>query len=241
MANSPHVRTRANPGISANELAKYMLSSDYAREGIIRRAKQIATAPVVRYRDLRQGIAGYLSNIMRPASVLSALETRLLQRSADTSLTPFAREDAAASLEALAAFHRVANELSGFQFQLPEGRAAPFMIEGVAVSIQPDVIVTQASRTGDRYGSAIFRMAKGDEAESDTAASRRIDMGRYVATLAYMQATASPVAGHQLHHSLCMAVDIQSELIVTASRNQTQRVNNIRAACRGIAAQWDAV
>lgn len=218
-----------------------MLASDYAREGIIRRAKQVPTAPVVRYRDLRQGIAGYLANMMRPVSVLTALETRLQQRASDSSSSPFVRDDAAASLEALAAFHRLANELSGLQFQLPHGRAAPFNIEGVAVSIQPDLIVMQQARTGDRYGAAILRMAKGDEAETDTAAGRRVDMGKYVATLAYMQAAASPVAAHQLHHSLCMAVDIQGELIVPASRNHTQRVNNIRAACRSIVAQWDAL
>ncbi len=218
-----------------------MVSSDYAREGIIRRAKLIATAPVVRYRDLRQGIAGYLADIMRPTSVLTSLETRLQQRSTDTSLTPFAREDAAASLEALAAFHRLANELSGLQFHLPQGKAAPFPIEGVAVSVQPDLIVTQPSRTGDRYGAAVLRMAKGEDNESELAAGRRAEMGRYVATLAHMQASATPVAGHQIHHTLCMAVDIQSELIISASRNQTQRVNNIRAACRSIAAQWDAI
>jgi hypothetical protein len=138
MATKPHTRLRAAPGISANELARYLVAGDHAREGIIRRAKEIATAPVIRYRDLRHGLSGYLANPVRPGVMLGNLEGLLQQKLDDTSLTPFVREDAAASLEALGSFRRFQNQLGGLDFTAVT-RTPALPIEGVAVSIHPDL------------------------------------------------------------------------------------------------------
>ena len=239
MATRPHIRTRPNPGISANELARYIVAGDHAREGIIRRAREIATAPVIRYRDLRNGLSAYLGDLARPMATLTTLEALLQQKANDRSGSTFVREDAQASLEALATFRGFQNQLAGYGFSAPGKWAGALQIGGVAVSVYPDLALTQRSRTGDRYGVALFRLAKGDE--SDGAASRRAEVARYVATLAFMQAEAHCVAEHAPHHSLCMSIDVQNQDIVLASRSQTQRINNIRAACRQIARAWDDV
>jgi hypothetical protein len=241
MASKPHTRIRSQPGMSANELARYLVAGDHAREGIIRRAKEIATAPVVRYRDLRAGLSGYLGNAARPASALVALETLLQQKAEDSSSSTFVREDAQASLEALATFRRFQNQLGGYDFKVPGKWAGALPIEGLAVNVYPDLALTQAARSGNRYGVALFRLAKGDDQESESASSRRAEMARYVATLAFMQATAHCEADHTAHHSLCMSIDVQNQDITTASRSQTQRINNIKAACRQIARAWNDV
>lgn len=241
MATRPHTRTRPQPGISANELARYLVAGDHAREGIIRRAREIATAPVIRYRDLRNGLAAYLGNPARPASALATLESLLRQKANDRSGTTFTREDAQASLEALETFRRFQNQLGGFDFQQPQRWAGALPIEGVAVSVYPDLALTQTSRAGERYGVALFRLAKGDDQESENAASRRAEIARYVATLAFMQASEHCRPGHVAYPGLCLSIDVQNQEIVAASRSQTQRVNNIRAACRQIARAWNDV
>lgn len=235
MATRPHTRTRPEPGISANELARYLVAGDHAREGIIRRATEIATAPIIRYRDLRNGLAAYLGNAARPTSALATLETLLRQKAEDQSSTTFTREDAQASLEALATFRRFQNQLGGYDFKQAGKWAGALPIDGVAVSVSPDLALTQSTRGGDRYGVALFRLAKGDDQESGNAATRRAEVARYVATLAFMQAEAHCVPDHTAHPSLCLSIDVQNQEIVAATRSQTQRVNNIRAACRQIA------
>lgn len=239
MANRPNTRIRQEPGISANELARYLVAGDHAREGILRRAKEIATAPVIRYRDLRNGLAGYLGDAARPARALSALETMLQQKADDQSLAPFAREDAAKSLEALATFRRFQNQIGGYDFKSAT-RTPALPIEGVAVSVYPDLALTQQARTGDRYGVALFRFAKAEQ-ESESAASKRAEIAKYVATLAFMEASVNCAPNHVPYPPLCLSIDVHNQEIVAASRTQTQRVNNIRAACRQIARAWDTV
>jgi len=238
MATRPHVRTRPNPTISANELAKYLVSGDHAREGILRRAKEVSTAAVIRYRELRQGLVAYLSDPQRPLLRLVELEEALEQRASDTSLTPFSREDASASLEALAAFHRLGNRFGPMSFRAPATWPGPLAIEGVAVNVYPDLALVQEARSGPRYGVAIMRFAKGEDRESENGATRRAEIGRYVATLALMQAQAHCPDGHIAHHTLCQAIDVQNEDVISIGPSQTRRVNDIRAACRGIARAW---
>lgn len=215
-----------------------MISGDHAREGIVRRARQIQTPVVARYRDLRQGICAYLGDIMRPARTLMALEHHLQQRANDSALTTYSREDARASLEALAPFHRLANTLASFQFQAINRRLPPLMIEGVAVNVNPDLIVTQQSRGVDRFGVALLRMAKGDDPEADEVSPKRVEMGKIVASLAYMQASEMTHPEHELHYSLCLSIDVQSELVTPSSQHLSNRLKNIRAACRAISDQW---
>ncbi|WBH15148.1 hypothetical protein [Sphingomonas radiodurans] len=241
MAIRPHKRIRQQPGISANELARYLVAGDHAREGIIRRAKEIATAPVIRYRDLRNGLAAYLGDAARPSATLATLELLLQQKADDQSSTGFTREDAQASLEALATFRRFQNQLGGFDFKQPGKWAGALPIEGVAVSVYPDLALTQQSRSSSRYGIALFRLAKGDDQESVNAAGKRTEIAKYVATLAYMQASAHCAPDHVAYPALCMSIDVQNQQIVAASNSQTIRVNNIKAACRQIARAWDAL
>ena len=236
MAIRPNTRIRREPGISANELARYLVAGDHAREGIIRRAKEIATAPVIRYRDLRNGLANYLGNTARPSHALGSLDTLLQQKADDQSLTPFAREDAAKSLEALSTFRRFQNQLGGYDFR-PATRTPALQIEGEAVSVYPDLALTQQARTGDRYGVALFRFAKSEQ-DSESAASKRADVAKYVATLAFMEAVANCAPNHVAFPALCLSIDVHNQEIVAASRSQTQRVNNIKAACRQIARAW---
>ncbi|PTS82600.1 hypothetical protein DBR17_08855 [Sphingomonas sp. HMWF008] len=241
MATRPHTRIRQQPGISANELARYLVAGDHAREGIIRRAKEIATVAVIRYRDLRNGLSAYLGDAARPSATLASLEALLQQKAEDQSGTAFTREDAQASLEALATFRRFQNQLGSFDFKQPGKWAGALSIEGVAVSVYPDLVLTQQSRASNRYGVALFRLAKGDEQESVSAAGKRAEIAKYVATLAYMQATTHCEAEHVAYPGLCMSIDVQNQEIVVASNSQTIRVNNIKAACRQIARAWDSV
>ena len=241
MTTRPHTRTRAQPGISANELARYLVAGDHAREGIIRRAKEIATAPVIRYRDLRAGLSAYLGDPARPRSALATLETLLRQKATDRSGTTFTREDAQASLEALETFYRFQNQLGGYSFAQPGKWAGALAIEGLAVSVYPDLALTQSSRNGDRYGVALFRLAKGDDQESGSATTKRAEIAKYVAALAFMQASAHCVPNHVAYPGLCLSIDVQNQEIAAASRSQTQRVNNIRAACRQIVRAWNSI
>lgn len=54
-------------------------------------------------------------------------------------------------------------------------------------------------------------------------------------------AVAPPRPGHVAYPGLCLSIDVQNQEIVPATRSQTHRVNNIRAACRQIVRAWNSV
>ena len=96
-----------------------MVSSDTGKLGIITRAKNQSSAVVIRYADLRSGIRAAMSDAAQEKKVLATLKTALEQKSEDPALTPYARDDAQKSLEALECFHLMRNQLAGFDYQLP--------------------------------------------------------------------------------------------------------------------------
>src|SRR5690242_17847056 len=76
----PPVQGRAQPRISANDLALYMVSSDTARMSIARRAKRPTIPPIIRYRDARTPICTYLADPVRSLQPLVTAEQTLQQR-----------------------------------------------------------------------------------------------------------------------------------------------------------------
>jgi hypothetical protein len=92
-----------------NDLALYMVSSDTARIGIIRRAKNPQTPPIIRYRDARAPICAYLSDGNRRVNPLVAAEEMLRQRGEDASESALRQDDARQSIEVLHAIQRMQN------------------------------------------------------------------------------------------------------------------------------------
>ena len=88
------VRHRSEPRISANDLAKYMVTIGLGRIGIIRRARDSIVPPRARYSSLRSALKAYLTDPVRRRSVLDTLGTNLEQRMSDSSLSNFTRQDA---------------------------------------------------------------------------------------------------------------------------------------------------
>jgi hypothetical protein len=99
-----------------NDLALYMVSSDTARVGIIRRAKVPNTSPIIRYRDVRPVLCAYLSDNNRSVNLLVEAEETFNQRSEDPAISSLRQDDARNSVEVLHAIQRMANRLAQFRF-----------------------------------------------------------------------------------------------------------------------------
>lgn len=234
---SSHIRTRSEPRISANELARYMVTPEPGRLGIIRRARESATPLRIRYAELRSGIAAFLADFRRPLGVLHELQASLEQRRDDPRESEFGRQDAISSLAALDAFMLMQNQLNGYRF-ISSPPTSPLAMGGVNVSIHLDLLAL-GERVGDnRCGGVLFRLTKADDGETDSAASKRRDMGAYAATLAMMQARSLDALPAVVHHDFCMSIDVQCREVHTASRNFATRAARLEAACRFIAAIW---
>ena len=229
---------RSAPRISANELALYMVSSDTARFGIVRRAKAPSKPPIIRYRYARPPICTFLTDPNRRLDPLVAAGEAMRQRADDTSQSSLAQDDARQTIEVLHAIQRMGNTLSTYDFMPAPADQAKLQLGGVEVSVRADMLVHGSTRRQELYGAAILRMTQ-DDTTTDAARDQRREMGIYVATLARMHAEQNLPSNRTVANRLCMSIDVQHGEVFHAPDAIVRRTNDLESACRMIAAIWD--
>ena len=238
MATPP--RTPSGPRITANDLALFMVSSETARLGIIRRAKFPQAPPIIRYRDVRPVVCAYLSDDTRSVNPLVAAEQMFEQRLNDTAESVLRQDDARASIGVIRAVQGMRNSLGPFTFRSGPNTQPKLVLSGVDVSVRTDLVVTAPLRGQDHAGAAILRLTQ-DDAATDAARSRRREMGLYVATLIRLHVDQNISTNLPVSNRLCMSVDIQHGEIFQAPDSNTRRTNDLTSACRIIGAVWPTI
>jgi hypothetical protein len=239
MAQRP-VALRESPRISANDLALFMVSSDTARMGIIRRAKAPQTPPIIRYKDARRPICAFLTDDRRDLNPLVVAEQMFARRADDPAESALRQDDARQSIEVLHALQRMGNQLAAFQFVSAPTDQSALVVAGVAVSIRADMLVHATWREENQIGGAVLRMTQ-DDAGTAAARDRRQEMGRYVATLVRRHLDENIASNRTPANRLCLSIDVQHGEVFAAPTANTRRMNDVENACRVIAAMWDRI
>lgn len=237
MAVSPK-SPRATPRISANDLALYMVSSETARLGIVRRAKSPQTPPLIRYKDARPPIVAYLTDANRRVNPLTSAEEMFRQRADDRSQGPLRQDDALKSIEVLRSVHGMANRLAEYDFHAAPEKQPKLIMEGVEVSIRADMLVYGSTRGREQIGAALLRMTQ-DDAETEEAKEKRRNMGLYVATMIRRHVDDNFALNREATNCLCLSIDIQHGEVFVAPNANARRVSDLESACLMIAAIWD--
>ena len=235
MAISP--RAAKGPRITANDLAHFMVSSDTARLSIIRRAKFPQTPPIIRYKDVRPPVCAYLADDARRVNPLVSAEQLFTQRLSDPSEGQLRQDDARASIAVLRAVQAMQNRLSAFTFRQAPNSQPKLVLSGVEVSVRPDLRVSAPIKGVENVGAALLRLTQSDTT-SDSARSKREEMGLYVATMVRMHTDQHPFNNGSVSNRLCMSIDIQHGEIFQAPNSNTRRTNDLTSACTTIAALW---
>jgi len=223
-----------------NDLARYMVSSDTARMGILRRAKYPTTPPIIRYKDVRPALISYLADAGRRVNPLVSAEDLFRQRAADPASGALRQDDALKSIEVLHAIQAMGNRLGQYDFHPSPPSLNKLVLSGVEISIRSDLLVYGEARGKGQIGSAIFRMTQ-DDADTDEAKEKRKDMGLYVATLALRQLSEAPPSNREVAARLCMSIDIQHGEVFIAPVANARRMNDVENACLMIAAIWPTI
>lgn len=218
-----------------------MVSSETAKLSIVRRAKEVSTAVVVRYSDVRAVLRNAMANPERSGEIIASARSSFAQRAEDPALSAFQREDASGSLDVLDAF---ANTTLPFQIEdciLAPSPQEPLNISGVTVSVNCDILIHRIRRNVQEVGGAILRLNKPEDSASERSIQKRREMAAYAATLVFMHVTEHHAANRTAAASICYSVDVQSGEAHDASRSFITRRQNLESACRFIAAVWPTI
>lgn len=217
-----------------------MVSSDTARIGIIRRAKNPQPPPIIRYRDTRTPVCAYLADDNRRVNPLVAAEEMFRQRAEDVSESALRQDDARQSIEVISAIQRMQNQLRPFTFRAAPAERRRLDLADVEISVRPELLAYAVSRGQTQRDAAVLRLTQ-DDADSDTARTRRREMGLYVATLIRLHVDQNLEGEEPVSNRLCMSIDVQHGELFQAPDANTRRMNDVESACRFIAAMWDGI
>lgn len=194
---------------------------------------------MIRYSDARRAIVQHLSDPSRPLSALLSAEKLLLQRISDPSESALRQDDAQKSIEVLHQIQSMGNKLGSYNFSTADRKQEKLYIEGVEVSIFADLMVHGTKKGEDEIGAAILRMTV-DDASTLAAKEKRKNMGLYVATLARLHVEENLANGIRPANRLCMSIDVMHGETFVAPAANTQRIKDIRSACKMISALWNS-
>ncbi len=187
-------------------------------------------------------MAQFLTDKMHSHRIIGSAKAKLEEILSDPEASAFKHEDARASIVALDGFQRGWNAfgIAGLNFEEPP-MLKPLHIEGVEVGVAMDAVAKREGPTITALvGGILLRMARGADGETDGAAAKRREIGRNAAVLVYLSAQknlskfGTPAADH------CYSVDVQHGEAHQAPKNYLAVTENMKAACRTIAALWDS-
>lgn len=221
--------------MSANQLAEYTLASPTRRQTIIRNAKYAPTFLVIRYAAAKSAICSYLSDDTRSPHPLALAEQEQIEQSKGSG-TPYAKNDAALSAEAIKNFRSMIgpNYLKGLTFTNNTNHLPRLPISGVDVSVNIDLVARNQAK--GLVGGVLLQTSK-------AVASKgwREDHSKCVSSLVWMVANEHLQALGKIDRKLCMSIDVFARKTTSAPNHYKRILNNIEASCTEIAMFWPHV
>jgi hypothetical protein len=242
----PSVRTRHTPRISATGLAEYLILRPGGQQNILHDSKFSRPPIITANGEAMRALRAYNQDPTRSKDTLRRVKDALTMKAAGLDIKPKARDEALRCVEIIELFERQENALGMRAMSLSEPPDFDAIeIDGVMVSIRPDLLVHGAGR---RIGAAMLRVAKApdpsgcktDEARDRRGNTRR-ELARYLVSEMVMLLEAQGGALGLPDRDLCFVADVRLGERIGPAADHAVRIRDIRAACQQIAGLWSAV
>lgn len=223
-------RIRVCPRISLNKLGEYTTATPVRRRGIVVDQKRPRDVVVARYRPAREATILAFEGGFDAGPIRDAIGA-LRNAPGDTDWQKQDIKLSAEALQSLLGFTRdVATD--GLSVQRAARDLVPLVVEGVAVSVRPSLILRGRYRGMTVCGAVKFYFGKTHVLSEDA--------GFNAATILHQYVEEHLVRGNErVSPRHCMVVDVFAQAVHRAPRNYKRRRADVAAACQEIALRWD--
>lgn len=239
------VKERPNPKISATALAEYLIGLPAAQESVLQNSRWVQPSVVVPYAGAMRALRSYNADPHRPREILRRVKEDL-SATAENTDRKWPKAEALRCREAIELFEVAENALGlrGLPLSAPP-RFEAMMINGVSLSVHPDLLVRVDSPKGPRIGAVMIRLAKTPdpsdckmEAKALQRQEHRIETARYI--VAMMQMVLEDQAGHlgTVDRDILFVADVRLKARIGAAVDHSARLDSISAACDQIRRLW---
>jgi hypothetical protein len=225
---------RTNPRISINKLGEYLATTSATRRrSIIRAQKNPIPIRVAHYNYAREVIQRFIAGGASDSRMLTSEIVRL--QSAEPG-SNFEKQMSDSSVRAIESFVQILGRLNLGNMSLSRGeRHAPkLLINGVAISVEPDILIQASSKKGSPVTGAIKFHFPISNPLTQTGCE-------YVATGIrwFLEEHCSRIG--RPSDNLCIAIDVPAQSVYSAPKAYKKRRRDIEAACDEILDRWGKV
>lgn len=220
----------STPRISLNKLAEYIHSDSAIRrrqilEGAMAPKKTLTT----RYRDARETIKNFIMNDYDD----KVIEAGITALKAKVPASDFQTSDRKLSLHALELLSNAdLPDLSDYKVVNYDGSNPPMVIEGVKVSVRPDLLIRGASKGRFFCGAIKLHIIQDNKLGEEGQKTAATILHQFITD--HVKQDPS----EEVLNKLCFSVDIFSQHCESAPAAFKIRMRGVEAACKEFAALW---
>lgn len=221
------------PRISVNKLAEYMTARSARQRQILRDQKYPSDFKRTYYKEASEAISRCIASNLENTTVLENAIS-VLNQSTATKIGTRRRLDA--NIDALETFQVMLDDINLGNCLPRLGDSAPrrLVIQGVEVSVRPEIILT-----GEGKKSA--RLVGGIKLHFPRTFSLNDDAAGYVSVLVQEWCRNELDADGTPYGPYCYVIDVGAKRVCPPVRAIAARIRDIEAACRNIAALWPSI
>jgi len=226
-----HSVTR-KPRIALNQLAEYMIASDVTRQRILTTCRFRPIARIVQYNDGRSMVAFHIAS---GSASINDLQIKLDKLARKPVSSGFEAQQLELNCALIAKYIALSNviELPGTKILKPPLASEKLKYNGVEISVEPDLIVMDKKDGQALVGAAKIRYSKGKPVDAEAAEYVGVGLFDFAESCLGNYGLAAK--------KLCFSLDLHSGQSIACPSSTTRKLNNMKAACAGIAAQWERI
>ena len=221
------------PKITVNKLGEFLTATARRQRKILEQLKypKENKFAFTGYNEAREAIRQYFINDMDEDILLSALEG-LDEKEATSPYHIGMIKSSEEAMEKVLESEILTNK--DFTIHPYEGKNPKMIIQGVEVSIYPDLILKSKSRGNNNVGAMKIQLSKVGGLDGDS--------GKYVATMLNKFTELHIKKKNELvRNDHCVSYDVHSDNIVVCPNSVKRRWEDIEAGCLNIVAIWDSI
>lgn len=244
------IRERHEPRISASALAEFVIVPPDRQDDILHDARFLRPMAAVPYSDALRAIRAYCNDPHRSPAHLDAAQAALSTKSHSTVYKPSVRDEADRCVEAIELFINAKNSFGLNSLPFVESTKSEHLaINGVSVSIQPDVIISaSAPPSSGKIGGAFFRPqkrpdhlnCKTEETKSGRETIRR-EIAKYMLVLLRLSLIQQGYDENLIEKKWLLLFDLRTGERIEFPSDRAAREKRLKAACGQIAKLWSGV
>jgi hypothetical protein len=225
-------KQRDEPRISVNKLAQYVTSKAARQNQILRNAKFPPDYITTYYREAGEAIAKFLAGELKESSILDNAVSLLSQK---VAANVYETRRIEGNIDAIETFGSMLDDIEygGATAKLGAQSAPHLILQGVEISVRPEVTLHSKSKTTELVGGIKLHFPKTEPLNEEQA--DYISAMLHSFCQSHLWKEGQPFGGH------CMVIDIASGKVYPGVKAVKQRLKDVGNACGQIATLWPGV